>query len=316
MPEPGTRGRAARIGIARPAADQERIARNRDVVEDQPPRGGPAHAHGLEPRAALDALAVELDQPDADLDGIGPDDAGADEGVGQVRQPGGPGLLPGQPPRAVGGGLGGRPGHGSAGGRSAALLGGSVVDQRPVVDDRPEHPIAQARRDAGRIHQRADDVDLHREAERRRTVDGAERHQHLGRLRHPGTKPPGRFWHDQAMQPRFDDRLRRPRVELVAELEPAKPLEDVGHDRRDGPLRGRHGVFVVQALGPTSAPALDASMSASRRRSRVAACLALVTQCVIPLRYEGGRACQSAQAAASPLSRASSSSLKSSIARS
>ena len=51
-------------------------------------------------------------------------------------------------------------------------------------------------------------------------------------------------------------------------------------------------------------------MSAASRRSRVSARLALVTQWVTVRRYDGERACQSAQAPASAWKRAVSSSVR------
>ena len=63
-------------------------------------------------------------------------------------------------------------------------------------------------------------------------------------------------------------------------------------------------------IGPTSMPARESAMSAASRRSRVSARFALVTQWVTVRRYDGERACQSAQAPASAWKRAVSSSVR------
>ena len=62
-------------------------------------------------------------------------------------------------------------------------------------------------------------MDLHREPERRRAIERAERHEHLGRLGHPRPEPARFDRHDQPMEPGPDDRLGRPRFEGVAELQ-------------------------------------------------------------------------------------------------
>ena len=131
----------------------------------------------------------------------------------------------------------GRARDGATGRRAAALLGRRVVDERAVVDDRAEDALAEAVRHAHRIDERPDDVDLHREPERRRAIERAERHQHLGRLGHPRPEPAGRGRHDQPMQPRRDDRRRRPRLEGVAELERAQALERVRQREARSPSR-------------------------------------------------------------------------------
>ena len=90
-----------------------------------------------------------------------------------------------------------RAGDRAAGRGSAALLGRRVVDQGAGGHDLREQPIAKARRDRVTVDQRPDDVELHREAECRRAVDGGDRagaplrHRPSGRRDHrPRQGPP------------------------------------------------------------------------------------------------------------------------------
>ena len=211
---------------------------------------------------------------------------------------------------AVGLGHGGRARDRAARRRSAALLGRGVVDAaRRGRRSRAYTRSRSAVRHAADVDQRPDDVDLHREPERRRAIDRAERHQDLGRLRHPGPEPARRGRHDQSVKPGRDDRLGGPRLEGVAEVERAPAARAASAsacvDRRSSVV-----TFRVRTHRPDRRPARESSISAASRRSRVAACLALVTQCVTVLRYDGDRRCQSAQAAASARKRAVSSSVE------
>ena len=60
-------------------------------------------------------------------------------------------------------------------------------------------------------------------------------------------------------------------------LAPLSPGPDLGHVRR-GPEHRQ--ASRDQRIGPTLRPAAESAINASRRRARVAACFALVTQCV------------------------------------
>ena len=153
-------------------------------------------------------------------------------------------------------------------------------------------------------------MDLHREPESRRSIDGTEGHEDLARLRHGGTEATGRRRHAQPMQPGVDDRTRGARIERIPEVQAAQAGRGVGQGRRDGRLHGAGR----RRKGWTSVPAALASISAVRRRSRVSGRLALTTQCVAAFRYDGGRFDQAAHAASSAWNRTSSSSLKSTAA--
>jgi hypothetical protein len=163
-----------------PGARPRWSGRHAHPVDPQPTRSRTAHPHRLEPGETLDAVRCEIDQPDADLDRIGPVHARRNEGVGQVREPGRPGLLPGEPPRPVHARHRGRARHRATRGRAATVLGRRVVDQRSLLHDRAKQTVAERLWHVHRIHERPDDMDLHREPEGGRSVERAQRHQDFG----------------------------------------------------------------------------------------------------------------------------------------
>ena len=163
------------------------------------------------------------------------------------------------------------------------------------------HPVAERVRHADRVDQRPDDVDLHREPERRRTIDGTRGPS--GPPRPPPSaapSPPASAGTTSRWSPlatiasaargsKASPRSSAASRSMVAASAWSVATAIRGHD----PPRAAR-------IGPTSMPARESAMSAASRRSRVAACLALVIQCVTVRRYDGDRRCQSAQACDRP----------------
>ena len=212
--------------------------------------------------------------------GSRPVEPGRDERVGQVRQPRRPGLLPGEPPRAVVARRA-RSCRGSRHGpairrpprsrRCSRSAPSSTIARNSVAEARPGRRVEST--------QRPDDVDLHREPERRRAIDRAERHEHLGRLRHPRPEPARRAGHApvDGGRRRRSPRRRAARTRRRARAPRAARGASASAARRR-PSR-RLAPSQRASARPAGRPASPRSASSSRR-SRVAACFALVTQCV------------------------------------